>query len=187
MHNLHFILVKADSAEDAASMVENELLSWGNENNWRSIGGIASEDGSGDIEDHEGGGWKLSFLDDQDNVLREGTYFSRAVAYLRHSITEPVIFSYAPYSTHPDLRSALHTLSDTLREFDPDTDSSNDLWALGRNLKHLSELMDSRAALKAGEEIPQFYDWQFDQEGLTDLTDQSEGISRYLVFLDMHS
>ena len=181
MHNLHFLLVKADDAADAPSTAEHEILSWGNENNWRRIGGIASEDGSDDIDNHEGGRWPLSFLDDQEAVPKEGTYFSRAIAYLRHSITQPITLNDAPFSTHHDLRSAIACLSDMLRDFDPDTDNSNDLWAIGRNLKHLSELMDSRAALKAGEEIPQFYDWQFDQEGLT------EGSKRYLVLLDMHS
>jgi hypothetical protein len=45
MHTLHFIVIQADSAADAASDVESEIIQWGNENNWRSIGGVASEDG----------------------------------------------------------------------------------------------------------------------------------------------
>ena len=35
MHNLHFILINADSAAEAASGVENEILDWSDENNWR--------------------------------------------------------------------------------------------------------------------------------------------------------
>jgi hypothetical protein len=177
MHNLHFILIKADSANEAASEAENGMLDWGDENNWRRLGGVASEDGSDDIENHDNGLWGLSYLDKQDGVPKDGTYFSRAVAYLLRRITEPVT----------DLRSALSELGDRLREFDPDHGDSYDLWAIGRDLKHLSELMDSRKGLKHGTEIPEFYEWQFDHFGLTDMTEDSEGARRYLVFLDMHS
>ncbi len=187
MHNLHFILIKADSAASAAAEAENPMLDWGDDNNWRCEGGIASEDGSDDIENHADGRWPLSFLDAEEGVPKEGTYFSRAVAYLLREITETVTLPSAPFSTHPDLRSAIAELGDLLRTFDPEHDNSNDLWAIGHNLKHLSELMDSRNAAKQGEEIPQFYDWQFDHFGLTDMTEQSEGARRYLVFLDMHS
>ena len=38
-----------------------------------------------------------------------------------------------------------------------------------------------------GREIPELYAGQFDEDGLTDLTEQSEGARRYLVYLDMHS
>lgn len=187
MHNHHFILVKADSAAEAASTVESELLEWGNDNNWRTIGGIASEDGSDDVENHEGAGWPLSFLDGEEDVPKEGTYFSRAVAYVRHSITEPISLIYMPDLAYPDLRSAFKALSNSLRDFNPDTGSSHELWVIGHNLDHLSKLLDSRAAIEAGTDIPEFYEWQFDQVGLTDLTSQSEGSKRYLVFLDMHS
>jgi hypothetical protein len=186
MHNLHFILIKADSAAEAVSEAENLIADWGDENNWRSVVGVASEDGRDDIESHDGA-WGLSFLDAEEGVPKEGTYFSRAVAYLHQAITAPVSLPSAPFSTHPELRSAIAELADMLRAFDPEHGNSNDLWAIGRSLKHLSELMDGRNAVKHGEEIPQFYDWQFDQFGLTDMTEESEGARRYLVFLDMHS
>jgi hypothetical protein len=187
MHNLHFILIKADSAADAASEAENLMLDWGDEDNWRRVSGVASEDGSDDIDNHDDGRWPLSFLDAEEGVPREGTYFSRAVAYLHREITEPVTLPSAPFSTHPDLRSAIAELADMLRAFDPEHGNSSDLWAIGRNLKHLSEIVHSRNAVKHGEDIPQFYEGQFDHLGLTDMTEQSEGARRYLVFLDMHS
>jgi hypothetical protein len=52
MHNLHFLLIKADAAIDAAAEADSLILDWGDEDNWRSIGGVASEDGSDDIENH---------------------------------------------------------------------------------------------------------------------------------------
>ena len=187
MHNLHFILIKADSAAEAASDTENLMLDWGNENNWRCVGGIASEDGSDDIENNGDGRWGLCFLDAEAGLPREGTYFSRAVAYLKSEITESVTLTCEPFSTHPDLRSALGQLSDQLRAFNPEHGNSNDLWAISRNLQHLSELMDGRNVVKHGEEIPQFYEGRFDHFGLTNMTEQFDGARRYLVFLDMHS
>jgi hypothetical protein len=37
MHSLHFIRLKAESPEDAFSIVENHLYDWGDENNWFSV------------------------------------------------------------------------------------------------------------------------------------------------------
>jgi hypothetical protein len=119
-------------------------------------------------------------------IPKEGTYFRRALAYLHRAITRPVRFTLSR-STHADLNAAIRNLSDRLRALDPEDAQPLDLWSLGRDLKHLSELIDCRRALKHGEEIPQFYGWQFNEFGLTDLTEDSEGARRYLVFLDMHS
>jgi hypothetical protein len=187
MHNLHFILIKADSAPEAASEAHTLIWDWGDSNNWRCVGGIASEDGSDDLENHEHGRWGLSFLDEEDGKPRQGTYFSRAVAYLHAEMTEPVRLRSAPDSAHPELHSAFGALAGRLRSFDPDHGDSLDLWKIGRDLKHLEARVESRRARALGEDIPQFFEWQFDQTGLTDMTGQSEGARRYLVFLDMHS
>lgn len=187
MHNLHFILINADSATKAAFEAEHSILDWGSENNWRSIGGIASEDGSDDVENHEDARWGLSFLDEEEGIPKEGTYFSRAVAYLHREIAQAIEFYAKPFSTHSELKSALLDLSDQLAAFDPDFGDTHDLSCVRHNLKHVSELIASRRQLKRGEAIPEFYGWQFAQFGLTDLTEHSQGARRYLVFLDMHS
>jgi hypothetical protein len=44
-----------------------------------------------------------------------------------------------------------------------------------------------RRELKLGGDIPELFMWHFDQLGLTDLTDQTEGDRRYIVFMDTHS
>ncbi len=177
MHNLHFILIKADSAAKAVSEAESLILDWGNENNWRCVGGIASEDGSDDVENHDEGAWGLAFLDKEEGVPKEGTYFSRAVAYLHREIAEPLA----------GLPSKLLAFSGTLRAFDPERGPPSRLEKIGRDLQHLSEHMVSRGAREGGEEIPQLYEWKFDRDGLTDMTDRWEGSRRYILFLDMHS
>jgi hypothetical protein len=177
MHNLHFLLIKADSAAEAASEAESLILDWGDDNNWRTVGGVASEDGSDDIENHDDGRWPLSFLDRQEGIPREGTNFSRAVAHLHRQIAEPLA----------GLRPALARFGDELRAFDPEGESLWRLGEIGRELERLSEHLCTSRAGGDGAEIPEFYDWQLDRFGLTDLTEDSEGARRYLVFLDMHS
>ena len=187
MHTLHFLLINADTAKEAADESESLILRWGDENNWRCIGGVASEDGSDDIQNHEDGRWGLSFLDDIEGIPSNGTNFSRAAVDLHRAIAEPVLFPAGPFSRHPDVKAALLELGDQLRTFDPGRGGTHDLWCVRHNLKHLSELIDSRRARDRGDALPEFYQWQFDHFGLTDLTERSEGARRYLVFLDMHS
>ena len=44
MHNLHFIVVKAETGKDACDEAESFISDWGNENNWRTMCGAVSED-----------------------------------------------------------------------------------------------------------------------------------------------
>ena len=44
MHNLHFIVVKAETGEEACDIAENHIMDWGDENNWRTMCGAVSED-----------------------------------------------------------------------------------------------------------------------------------------------
>ena len=43
MHNLHFIVTNASSAQKACEIVERDIEDWGTENNWRKICGAVSE------------------------------------------------------------------------------------------------------------------------------------------------
>ena len=44
MHNLHYVVVKAETGEEACSEVESSIEDFGNENNWRNICGAVSQD-----------------------------------------------------------------------------------------------------------------------------------------------
>lgn len=187
MHNLHFIIVKADSASDAASEAESEISNWGNENNWRSIGGVASEDGRDDIDNHDGGRWGLSFLDELEEIPKEGSYFARTVAYVQWLVKDPVTLEYQPWATICDFKEGITTVANHLMNFDLENGELHELWAASRNIKQLYELLGARRSLAKGNDLPEFYDWQFDQTGVTDMTATSDGKQRYIVFLDMHS
>jgi hypothetical protein len=187
MHNLHFLLVSAESAKEAATEAESAISDWGDCNNWHNVGGIASEDGSDDMENLEGGNWGLSYLDEIGGIPKDGTYFNRAVAALHKEIANPVTLPYGPSSTHPDLRSACAELGSRLQALGAEENCAMELSTIGLNIQHLSNLLLSRSDRERGDGIPQLYPGRFDEFGLTDLCEETEGSRRYLVFLDMHS
>jgi hypothetical protein len=55
MHHIHFVIVPADNAEDAAETVQTELSDWGTMNNWRHPVCAVSQDGK--FHDLEDNGW----------------------------------------------------------------------------------------------------------------------------------
>jgi hypothetical protein len=188
MHNVHFILINADSAKDAAIDAENEILEWGTDNNWRSIGGVASEDGTDDLECYESKGYPLSFLDDLEGIPKGGSCFERTVAYVKQMIGDPIQLYNGSYPPAANMKEALALICERLTAFDTENGNSHELWAAHRNLQQLEQMMDGRGALADPEAgIPEFYAWSFDEVGLTDMTGNTEGAKRYLVFLDMHS
>jgi 2,4-dienoyl-CoA reductase (NADPH2) len=44
MHNLHFIVVRSSSGEEACKQAENEIIDFGTDNNWRTMCGAVSQD-----------------------------------------------------------------------------------------------------------------------------------------------
>lgn len=44
MHNLHFVVVTAESGEDACGVAQDLIEDFGSENNWRTICGAVSQD-----------------------------------------------------------------------------------------------------------------------------------------------
>ena len=175
MHALHFLLVAAEDAEDAASTAEDHVSGWGDEDNWFTVGGVASEDGSDDVENHGGGNWGLSYLDSDEGVPQGGTYFQRAVALVRQEIGDPVTLPHGACSAHPDLRSACTALADRLRAFDPERHEVGDLRKIRDDLNHVSYILDSRSASKSGKDVPEYCAGQFSEFGLTDLTGKLRG------------
>ena len=184
MHNVHLILVRADSADKAADIASDHVWGFGDEfNNWFRIGGIASEDGCDDDNEHGvDTHYPLSRLDDL-GAPKEGTYFARAVGLLRsNDLANP-----------PDIRTALANLADEMRKVRV-PDDFIDLWEIIEKLKRLFSILYSRHFLSDGD-IPEFRPYEFDQFGLTATEhvnercpgEKEEGKRRYIVLLDMHS
>lgn len=185
MHTLHFILLNADSADDAADQLQPIIADWGNENYWRYIGGIASEDGLDDVENHEDARWALSDFPQSDTEPR--TAFDRISEYCRNLITGPITLRYEPSLTHDTIADAVSALAGRLAAQSWEAKDHFSLWKEARHLTQIAEYASSLSQLTSTSTITEHYAWQFDEHGLTDLTQQTNGRQRYLLFLDMHS
>jgi hypothetical protein len=181
MHNLHLLLVHAASADAAAGIARALVTGFGDEdNNLFQIGGIASEDGCDDQNEHDTDTrYPLSRFDDDPAAAKEGTYFARAVEMLLRELSDP-----------PDLRTALDKHADELREVRI-PDGIVELWKTIEELKRLFSILYSRCLLSDGD-IPEFRRYEFNYFGLTaidqeDKKQQDKGTRRYIVCVDMHS
>ena len=75
MHNLHFILVNAESAVNAANTVSINIENWGCKDNRRKICGVVSQDGEDIIENYEGGRYPIYILSEgisETNFFKAG-------------------------------------------------------------------------------------------------------------------
>ncbi len=185
MHNLHYIIIKADNAADAAESALLEIQDWGDENNWRSVGGVASEDGTDLIENHQDARWGLSSLRPDDASPDDNSYFAWGLAEIWEKIEGNIELPYSPYSKSYDLQVTTQGIA--LELLDSDTANADLLSRASENLKYLAQIAKGRNNREVEHAIPEFYEWQFDHVGLTDFSEQTDGTQLYLVMLDMHS
>ena len=161
MHNLHLITVMADSPKAACINTENEIVEWGNENNWRTICGCISEDDEIYIHDKEYGRFapaKNMKISDVEKLIKGWTGS----------------FGYDP--------------REVLVKFliDQQTLSSQDWWLLREYCDFKQHQIDfNREKFNIWE--TEYRSWQLDENGVTNMRRCNEGEKKYVVFLDMHS
>ena len=165
MHNLHFILVKAISGEEACKQAENEITDFGNENNWRTMCGAVSEDNeifnSGD-----------------------GRYEPKDTDYQTIEAINECVSKWIKSSFFGETAKLKFDKGETnLSEW-----NAIELWSLSKWAKHLSEAhsyKDREFDILKGDT---FYTCQFDECGATDFTyDTDDDDKTWVVFCDMHS
>jgi hypothetical protein len=71
MHNLHIVVARAETAEEAMADVEGYNEGWGDENNWRSIAGAVGEDGTWHAGDGDSRYGEPCTLEELDKELME--------------------------------------------------------------------------------------------------------------------
>lgn len=158
MHNLHYILVNGDNAEDAARNALNSIEDWGNENNWRSVGGVIALDGSDSIENHEDAGFPLREL-----VQYEGeTIMDKIHASL--GVNKPLD------------KKKLNKLISQLRKIDT---------LNGFEIRSLQTQINDVIEVELGKKDEEVHSGEFDEFGLTDY--RFDGGKEYVVMIDMHS
>ena len=163
MHNLHFIVTNADSHEDAICSIESEILDWGNENNWRSVFAAMS------VHDQS-----VFFADDDSrfNNIVESTYNS--IKSIEAAINS-------------EIQSVPHL--HTVRQFKSDDTQLTELgyYKLEKYARHMHEAFKFKHKPYEIKSMQNFFEYQYDEFGITDFRCDGDPESSYIVFIDMHS
>lgn len=170
MHNLHLVVIHGKSGADACKNAENMLSDFGNENNWREFSGAISEHG-------------LVYMSGEGRFSpKPNMTIHDCNLWMRQVLTE-ITASYG--------NTALAKLQSGNTDVrDQSKWSKYDLYNLKRLAEHLYEMHGGVKTEDFDVLQHTFYDWRFDQEGVTHCDDYAygeEGECRWVVFVDMHS
>jgi hypothetical protein len=163
-HNLHFIVVKAESGEDACLEAEYSIMGFGNENNWRTMRGAVSQDNEVYIAS-EG-----LYQPDKDSTIAK---------------INKTIEGWMQPSFHSETTKNLLDKGKKVEDF-----NLQELYSLKKYADFLyqQELFKQRSG-KNGDNFnvleDSFYAYSYDEYGVTQ-TDMGEG-KIWVVFCDMHS
>ena len=171
MHNLHLVRINATSPEEACNDVENQIMDFGNENNWRSIGGCVSEDNEVfDYDKHSR--WKPSnegyeTIEKLSELVR-GWMKSDNDDYYRKDLIEAI----------DNGERKLSEITDTM-----------ELYAIQEFAKKRKAVIGSGGIDEFNIMESTYRDYEYDECGLTamDYSEKSKGEKTYIVFIDMHS
>ena len=159
MHHLHLMTVRAESHDEACSIVESLICEWGDENNWRTIcGSVCEDDTSYDCGD---GRWTPSEykLKDIEKMVKEWV------------------------TTFDNEEEALAIMTTVLAGGEPEN-----MWDWYKLKKYAEDRYESsRQGDDFDLWKVSYYDYQFDHCGITPQLDEDDEGKRYIVFIDMHS
>jgi len=165
MHNLHFILVRANSGEEACKQAENEIMDFGTENNWRTMCGAVSEDN--EVFNAGDGRYEPKDTDYQ------------SIDKINECVNEWIKSSWYGETARLKFEKGETNLSEW---------NEMELWSLSKYAEHLSEAHPFRERPFDCMKDDCFFSYKYDECGFTDLTHSaSDGDKIWIVFVDMHS
>lgn len=164
MHNLHFVVTKAENPQDACDNVETLISGFGNENNWYTVCGCVSE---------------------KNKVYNcgDGRFSPKDTGYTTIARIKRIVNSWMRNSFNGE--TARKKITNAKKKINLSTWSSSELYSLQCFAKHLCEILPYKDK-KFDVLKDSFYSWHFDECGVTQDTDDNEG-QIYVVFVDMHS
>ncbi len=171
MHNLHLVRINATSPKEACNKVENEIMDFGNENNWRCIGGCVSEDN--EIYDHDDySRWKPS--DEHFDTIEK--------------LNEVVKGWMKSDETEYYNRELIEAIDNGDRKLTDITDRM-ELYAIQEFVKKKKALISSGGIDEFEIMKSDYREYEYEECGLTamDYSEKGEGEKSYIVFIDMHS
>lgn len=170
MHNLHLVITHAEDAESACSDVENFILDFGNDNNWRTIEGCISEDNEKYVIEE-------GFIDSYNSIDDINIAVTKWVKYYLNN-GEKGFENIKKYESFNDLiRSSI-----------------KDVWHLSKNFESLFQVLEfiNNNNIKDTVDIKTLtsglYEYQYDEVGIT-LTNfhKTDKSKMFIVFVNMHS
>lgn len=165
MHNLHLVVVKADSPENACNEVETQIMDWGTENNWITICGCISK--SGENYEHESGGWSPTSIEEIkkdiiEDVRNGGNFDKETFDNVLSGVKNVNELGWLDWY---HIKKYAEHMSDTAQFVSSIKDEDFDIWTAS------------------------YKDWKLDEFGITNLNygDGYGDGEYYIVFVDMHS
>ena len=159
MHNLHYLIVSADTGKEACDDALRETWEWGDSNNWRCAGGAVCEDGevylTGDAR------WEPNSDDTVESIEQE---------IIKEAEDNSVISDEAK-------EIARKIVDDELAD-------TTDIYILRKSLEELSASawFGKARTFKEGME---YRSWELDEFGATNMYEGDGKL--WVVYLDMHS
>ena len=186
MHNLHLVRVKEKSHEDACNLVDDYLCNWGNENNWKSVGGSLCKDGT--LKNHDDyARWMPVQLDEDGNSVP----FEKVVSNLNSMCLSTLS---GDEWSHNHQEAINEILGKSIEELVSSEFHSFDLWRVKEFLRFLYNTTYARekvSKLKSYDIFTSdpFYEGCYGDFGLSDISSQDtkKDCKTYIVFVDMHS
>jgi len=164
MHNLHFVVTRAENTQDACDNVETMISGFGSEDNWYSVCGCVSE---------------------KNKVYNsgEGRYSPKDTGYTTIAKIKRAVNKWMKNPHYGE--TARKKLAKTIKRVDLSTWDSSELFSLQSLAKSLYEALPYKDK-KFDIFSDSFYSWHFDECGVTQDEKENEG-TLYVVFVDMHS
>ncbi len=164
MHNLHFVVIKASSGQDACEQVESELMSFGNENNWRTMCGAVSQDdevfdaGDGRYRPNESDLTTIELINECVNGWMKDCFYGSVA------------------------KEKLNKNEFNLDEWNP-----HELWSLSKYAEHLSQVSPFKdKSFNVLDDV--LYCYKYDECGVTNMMYSDDSYNKvWVVFVDMHS
>lgn len=175
MHNLHLIVVKAETGREACENAHTIISDWGDENNWRTMCGAVSEDN--ETYDARDGRYRP---DEDTNTIDK----------LNDMVQDWMKESHYGTTARIKLKRGKKIENFT----------SSELWSLQKEVEHLYAVKTvaecKKYKRKNGEKVSrkfsvledEFFQSQYDECGVTRLEEADDNNGKlWVVFCDMHS
>ena len=163
MHNLHYIVVQAETPEDAMSEAETMISDWGTENNWRCFGGCVSQDNEVHIHDRHS-----RWIPDENHTIE--------------MINEDV---------RKWLQPDLYSKSIFDKVVSGNSESPFDWYGAKKYFEQMFYKTQHKHIEEFNVLTDEFYEWHFNECGVThqylsQQEDDDPTNKKYVVFVDMH-